>query len=175
MVTIDVLMEQADNKYKLLKEGGTWNTPSEHEEKILALQAEIKNLKKAKKEGGKRFLKKTFEKKNYNKKKSPTTEKEKPSWFFKEPKGDEFRKPKIWKDKSWYYCSPKTGGKCDGQYHCHKAADCEGKAHKFVPNTGKDNKHKANGDTPIEERKLKLAKAYQATLDEANYQSKMSE
>jgi hypothetical protein len=41
----------------------------EHEEKILALQAEIKNLKKAKKDGGKPFTKKTYEKKPYNKKK----------------------------------------------------------------------------------------------------------
>jgi hypothetical protein len=41
---------------------------------------------------------------------------EKPSWFFKEPKEDELYKAKTWKDKSWYFCSPKTGGKCDGQY-----------------------------------------------------------
>ena len=39
-------MKLANNKFKLLKERGTWNAPSEEEEKILALQVEINNLKK---------------------------------------------------------------------------------------------------------------------------------
>jgi hypothetical protein len=43
-VTSEALMEQVDNKYKLLKEGRLWNAPYEQEEKILALQAKIKNL-----------------------------------------------------------------------------------------------------------------------------------
>lgn len=175
LVTTEALMEQADNKYKLLKEGGAWNAPSENEEKILALQAEIKHLKKAKKDGGKPFTKKAYDKKPYDKKKPPTTQLEKPSWFFKEPKADELRKPKIWNDKSWYFCSPKTGGKCDGQYRRHKPSDCEGKAHKFVPKTGHDNKRKAPDDKSNEEKKLKLAKAYQATLDNANKNSDMSD
>jgi hypothetical protein len=165
IVTTDALMEQADNKYKLLKESGAWNAPSENEEKILALQAEIKHLKKAKKDGGKPFAKKAYDKKPYDKKKPPIAQLEKPSWFFKEPKEDDLRKPRMWNDKSWYYCCPKTGGKCDGQYRRHKPADCEGKAHKFVPRTGADNKRKASDDKPSDDKKLKLAKAYQATLD----------
>jgi hypothetical protein len=174
-VTTDALMEQADNKYKLLKEGGAWNAPSENEEKILALQAEIKHLKKAKKDGGKPFKKKTYEKKPFDKKKAPGAQLEKPSWFFKEPKEEELRKPKMWNDKPWYFCSPKTGGKCDGQFRRHKPANCEGKAHKFVPNAGKDNKQKPPEDNENDEKKLKLAKAYQATLDNANNNSDMSE
>jgi hypothetical protein len=114
IVTTNALMEQKENKFKLLKERGACNAPSEHEEKILTLQAKIKNLKKAKKDGGKLFTKKIYEKKWYDKKKPPSTQLEKPSWFFKEPKEDELRKPKIWNNKSWYFCSPKTGGKCDG-------------------------------------------------------------
>ena len=168
IVTTDALMEQADNKYKLLKEGGAWNAPSEHEEKILALQAEIKHLKKAKKDGGKPFVKRAYDKKLYDKKKAPIAQLEKPSWFFKEPKDDELRKPKMWNDKSWYFCSPKTGGKCDGQYRRHKPTDCEGKAHKFVPKSGNYNKRKASDDKSSEDKKLKLAKAYQATLDNAH-------
>ena len=168
IVTTDALMEQADNKYKLLKEGGAWNAPSEHEEKILALQAEIKHLKKAKKDGGKPFVKRAYDKKLYDKKKAPIAQLEKPSWFFKEPKDDELRKPKMWNDKSWYFCSPKTGGKCDGQYRRHKPTDCEGKAHKFVPKSSSDNKRKASDGKSSEDKKLKLAKAYQATLDNAH-------
>jgi hypothetical protein len=53
--------------------------------------------------------------------------------------------------------------------------DCEGKAHKFVPKPSKDNKRKAPDEKTTKERKLKLAKAYQATLNNANNNSDMSE
>jgi hypothetical protein len=88
-------MEQADNKYKLLKEGGAWNAPSENEGKILAHQAKIKHLKKAKKDGGKPFTKKAYDKILYDKKMPLIAQLEKPSWFFKEPKEDELHKAKI--------------------------------------------------------------------------------
>jgi hypothetical protein len=132
----------------------------------LALQAEIKNLRKAKKNDGKPFLKKPFEKKapfKWKKYVPPKAPLEKPNWFFKEPKEDEPWKPKTWKDKLWYYCSPKTGGKCDGQYRHHKPTDCKGKAHHF---DASKNKRKQE-ESPNEDRKLKLAKAYQATLSAA--------
>jgi hypothetical protein len=44
-----------------------------------------------------------------------------------------------------------------------------------VPNAGKDNKQKPPEDNENDEKKLKLAKAYQATLDNANNNSDMSE
>jgi hypothetical protein len=161
MVTPDALMEQADNKFKLLKEGGIWNAPSEQEEKILALQSELKNLKKRKPDGGKGKPKPTVKSgKKPFKKKTPAEQPEKPSWFYKEPKADEMSKPKMWNDKPWYYCSKQTGGKCDGQYRRHKPADCEGRAHKFEPKEKGAKPEKEIND----ERKLKLAKAYQATL-----------
>jgi hypothetical protein len=47
--TSDALMEQANSKYKLMKENLTWNAPSKQEERILALMSEVKNLKKFKK------------------------------------------------------------------------------------------------------------------------------
>ena len=40
------LMTNADNKHKMLKEAGEWNAPTPEEEKIIALEAEIKSLKK---------------------------------------------------------------------------------------------------------------------------------
>lgn len=87
---------------------------------------------------------------------------EKPSWFYKKPKA--MLKPKMWNDKPWYYCSKKTGGKYDGQYRHHKPADCEGRAHKLEPkDKAKKPEEKAN-----KEQKLKLAKAYQATLQNSD-------
>jgi hypothetical protein len=57
------------------------------------------------------------------------------------------------------------------QYYRHKPADCEGKAHKFVSKPGKDNKRKAPDEKTTKEKKLELAKAYQATLDNTNNNS----
>jgi hypothetical protein len=51
-VTADALMEQANRKYKLIKENVTWNAPSEQEEKILALMPEVKSLNNFKKKEG---------------------------------------------------------------------------------------------------------------------------
>jgi hypothetical protein len=113
MLTSEELMQLGDNKYKLLKESNLSNAPSYEEEKILALQVEIKNLKKARKDYPKKETGKSIKDKNSNKK---TVQFEKPSWFFTEPSKEELHIPKKWNEKTWYYCSAKTGGKCNGQY-----------------------------------------------------------
>jgi hypothetical protein len=92
-VTSDALLEQANSKYKLMKENATWNAPSEQEEKILALMSEVKNRKKFKKKDS------SYKKddKPYNSKKSPQEGRksvEKPSWFTKEPSPEDLDKPK---------------------------------------------------------------------------------
>jgi hypothetical protein len=48
-ITSTQLMQLGDNMYKLLKESGQWNAPSIEEEKILALQTEVKKLQKSNK------------------------------------------------------------------------------------------------------------------------------
>jgi hypothetical protein len=45
-ITSEALVQLGDNKDKLLEEGGQWNAPSVKEEKILALQSEVKKLQK---------------------------------------------------------------------------------------------------------------------------------
>jgi hypothetical protein len=91
---------------------------------------------------------------------------DKPSWFNKEPSKDELHKPKTWNNKTWYYCSEKTGGKCAGAYRIHKPSQCEGKAHRFVGKEG-EQKRKAPEDDQ-QERKLKLAKAYETRIEETS-------
>jgi hypothetical protein len=127
----------------------------------LALQSKLKNLKKRKQDGCKTKTKSTIKSgKKPFKKKALAEQVKKPSWFYKEPKANEMSKPKMCDDKPWYYCSKKTGRKCDGQYRRHKPTDCEGRAHKFEPRekAAKPEKEANN------EQKLKLAKSYQVTL-----------
>ena len=45
-IDINKLMLLADNKYKILVEKGAWDAPSAEEEKIIALQAQVKMLQK---------------------------------------------------------------------------------------------------------------------------------
>lgn len=60
-ITAQKLMVLASNKYKLLVEWVEWNTPSNKEEKVLALQLKIAQLEQKKKTGSKKKkeLKKT--------------------------------------------------------------------------------------------------------------------
>jgi hypothetical protein len=166
--TADTLMEQANSKYKLMKEQSTWNAPSEQEEKILALMTEVRNLKKVKKKEPSSWKK---EDKDKNKPKSKHKKAvDKPSWFNEEPSQEDLTKPKEWNGKTWYYCSPKTGGKCSGNYRMHKPSKCEGKAHKFAARE----EHKRKAESPPADTKIKLAKAYETRIEpNSNYMDEM--
>ena len=152
-ITSEALMHLGNNKYKLLKGGGLWNAPSDEEEKILALQTEVKKLQKTTKVVPRKVDKSAKTDKSKAKSRSAL---EKPSWFFTEPTEDDLKKPKFWNNRNWWFCSPKTGGKCDGKYRAHKPSECEGKAHVFAQTK------KRKPAEPDNERKLKLAKAYEA-------------
>ena len=162
------LMTLAGNKYKLELENGTWNAPSPDEEKILALHAEIKNMKKY-------HLKKGYPHGNDHKGKPKSGDSkkkyksEKPSWMSKPPAEGEEKKPKTWSDKPWYWCHADTGGKCTGVWRVHKPSDCEGKAHASTYTKSKtdEKKRKPHGKAN-DERKLKLAKAYAVIASAAN-------
>jgi hypothetical protein len=168
-ITADGLMEQASNKFKLLKVHGKWNAPSQEEEKILALEARVKQLSKTTQKLHP-LKKKEFKKKGTRGGKEPASDQ--PSWFNKEPTTADLHKPKMWKGKEWHWCSPKTGGKCTGQHRRHKPSECEGKSFRFEPKTpanedesgGSDNKKPKPDLSNTQKRKLKLAKALTAAI-----------
>jgi len=175
----DNLMKNAAEKYKTLLQKGQWNAPDANEEKILALQSEINKLKKNSQKPNRSDSRKT---------KSPA-KKEKPSWFNKRPKESEVRKPKKWDGKTWYYCHPDTGGKCDGKHRIHHPSDCKGKAYRFK---GSDEKQKKTSDKKERKRQgekstnnankrraLKLKKSLEAATtnisEESDYESESNE
>jgi hypothetical protein len=164
-LTEDALMNLTKNKFTLLKEAGRYNMPSAEEEKILALQAELKQVSKQWKKGNKSEKtesKKKVEWKDKDKNKSNSTKKkaEKPAWMAEKPKEENLHKPKSWNNKDWYWCSSETGGKCEGHWRVHKPSTCEGRAHKF------EGKHQS-GAAPDKSssKKLKLAQAISAIQD----------
>ena len=125
------LMQLADTKFRVLKERGLWNTPSDEEEKILALQAEIANQNKeiSKLKKGKSTQNRNRKRETTAPDKSQNRRGEKPGWMKIRPKDDALHKPRIWNKKQWWFCHPDTGGKCDGEYRRHKPSECEGKSY----------------------------------------------
>jgi hypothetical protein len=161
----DSLMLLAKNKFTLLKDAGRYNMPSAEEEKILALQAEIKQVSKkwSKERKGKSPNDKVSKKKGDYKDKDKDKQKrpEKPNWMSEKPSESDLKKSKPWNGKDWWYCSPETGGKCDGDWRVHKPSKCEGRSHKFSGEKHPKDDAKANSSS----KKLKLAKAISAIQD----------
>jgi hypothetical protein len=161
----DSLMLLAKNKFTLLSDAGRYNMPSAEEEKILALQAELKQAtKKWSREKKGRKPEDTVSKKKVDwkdKDKDSKKRPEKPNWMSEKPKEENLRKSKSWSGKDWWYCSPETGGKCDGHWRVHKPSKCEGRSHKFSGE--KHPKDEAKGKSSS--KKLKLAHAISAIQD----------
>ena len=52
--------------------------------------------------------------------------KKKPSWMFQESAEGNINKPSQWNGTTWYFCSPKEGGKCNlGKFLVHKTILCK--------------------------------------------------
>jgi hypothetical protein len=162
--TPETLMLLANNKFKLSSENGTWLAPSKGEEKILALEAQLRAHKKGPnaKQKGKESQKTQASTGN----KPKGTKASKPEWFDKPPPKAAMTTPKYWKEKPWYWCSSDTGGQCEGAWRCHKPSECQGKAFRFKRDEEDParNKRKTEKTGNNNKRKLKLTKAMSAAV-----------
>jgi len=99
------LMQLALNRYNTMKEGGSWNAPSEEQTEIIALKAQLKKLQKQ------RDPKST--------RNSSTNQNSRyPEWKSKKPKEGEPKTKKV-KGKEYYWC-PKHK-----MWTQHKPDDCK--------------------------------------------------
>jgi len=162
----DQLMKNAAEKYKTLLQRGNWNAPDANEEKILALQTEIRKLKK----------KATQPQKGTPSKKAKST-KEKPSWFNEKPKTADLHKGREWNGKTWWYCHSETGGKCDGKYRLHKPSQCQGSNFRFnnKQSGNEKKKKKADSNDSNAQRTLRLNQALRAASAVAEHDEAKSE
>ena len=173
------LMLLADNRFRLLKERDEWDAPSQEEEKLLSLQAEVEKLKRSskKKPTAKKEKKEGHTAKRPRRQETP----EKPGWMKERPADEDLKKPRQWNGSDWWYCHPETGGKCDGQYRRHKPSQCKGRA--FRRNTSNkkprnENKHKMNhrndNDEANDKRKLKVSEALNTIIDQQSDENESS-
>jgi len=172
--TPDALMMAAKNKYDAMVEKGTWNAPTK-EEKIVALEAKldlgIKSLKKelkAKKGGPKQGATKPTK----NKKREDGKVKGDHPKNWKPPKPTD-KKEVTYKGHTWYWCGKDTGGKCE-KWRAHNPKDC-----KWTEKTpeGDNDMHKRKGSsvpTKKLDKKLKIARAYVAKLEQRQAPDKES-
>ena len=81
--TYQELMTSSLNKYKVQKEKGLWNVPTEEQTKIIALQSQLNQLKKKRN--------KSQGKKNSDSgiNNNTTKKKEKPDWYSIKPTGNQ--------------------------------------------------------------------------------------
>ena len=102
--------------------------------------------------------------------------KEKPSWFNERPKTADLHKSKEWNGKTWWYCHPETGGKCDGKYRLHKPSQCQGKGFRFNKTSGNEKKKKKVDDNDSNsQRTLRLNQALRAASAIAEHDEAASE
>ena len=128
-LTVSQLMEMADQKYRTLKAKEIWEAPSLEEEKLIALESRIEELKK---KLAKHKKKPNESKDSKSSGSQPEGErkqkrKQKPDWMLKEPSAPDLKKPKTWNGREWWWCGTRTGGKCNpAQYRVHKPSECKG-------------------------------------------------
>ena len=111
-ITADKLMLLAANKYKTMVEDGVYNKPSAEEEKIIALQAQIKKLAKNNKKNDKKD--KDVKTKGDGSKAKDKGRKKKPDWMLRPPTPNEVNKSKKVNGKEYWWC---TALSCWARHH----------------------------------------------------------
>ena len=91
-------MTSSLNKYRVRKEKGLWNVPTEEQTKIIALQSQLNQLKK--KKGKSQGKKDTGPSNNNNKTKK---KKGKPDWCSIKPTGNQPKEKRV-NGKKWWWC-----------------------------------------------------------------------
>jgi hypothetical protein len=161
------LMGLADIKFKTLVQKGQWNAPTPEEEKILALETQVKTMAKNHKKSG---VKPKPDTSGGDRQKNPKQSGEaRPNWLKhnRPPHQSEMSKPKMWKEFPYHWCCKETGGNCSGNWRRHQPSKCEGLAGRKRDNSHvkPEGKTVGAGKPAAQKRKHQLAKAYAAIAD----------
>lgn len=156
-MTPDDLMNTAANKCKLMKQAGKWEAPEENEEKIIALEAKVQDLKKLQR----KIQDKSNKRKRGNSNGAGKTPKAKPEWLEKNQKPSDVNQTKTWNQNKYHWYCKETGGKCEGKWRVHKPKECKGYQKGTKPgNKTANDRNKNDGNNA--KRSLKLFEALQA-------------
>jgi hypothetical protein len=143
-ITSNELMTKARNRYKTMLQNGEWNSPTEDEAKIIALQAEMKSFRR----GTGKPSDKTPKEGEYRKKRNDN----RPAWHFEKPKEND-PKSKTIDAKQYWWCPTHEA------WVRHKPEECKGRG--YHPNK-EANLATAEGDAGKDAEKspaLKMSEA----------------
>jgi hypothetical protein len=160
-ITSNQLMLLAANRYKTMKQDQEWNAPSQEQEQIIALQAEVKRLKVSKANKSEHNKEsetetKTFTRTSKGNKGKKGNRKRKPKWMLIPPKQGESHKRKM-NGKTYSWC-PKHEA-----WGIHLPSDCEGKG--YVPGKRKETPKEEESQTSAPPtKKVKIAEALSSIL-----------
>ena len=160
-LTATMLMQLALNKYQARLEKKEWNAPSPEQQKILALEVELKKMRAAKPKQPGQNEKGKKKKKGGNNKKKKADQFEKPAWMRKPPTAAEKAKgSKKTVDKKLYHWCPKHAA-----WVRHTPEQC--KLPEKQEGDDKSNAHPATAnETPANKRTLKLSDAVAALVNQ---------
>ena len=179
-LTPDELMLAAKNKVDTMVEKGTWNAPTA-EEKIVALETKvtltIKNLNKTlsfelgkKGAAGKACNKGNAKGHPKSKSKGGKDAPHPKTW---DPPKASDKKELEYSGYTWYWCGNDTGGHCE-KWRAHKPKECKALAPASESKSKRpiyDGKNKYDANA----KKLKIAKAYVANLEQRAKESQDSD
>lgn len=154
-IASDHLMQLALNKYRTLVEGGKWNAPTEADEKIIALEAQLKKMSTKNASTGKVTPGRKAQGTGKPNKKQAKSRYDRPAWMFEPPKQGE-PSTKTANEKQYHWC-PKHEA-----WGIHKPSECEGKGFNRVKKT-QFNNNKKPGNKP-DYKALKLSKALASVI-----------
>lgn len=123
-LTVEYLMQSAENKYKQLVREGRWSTKDAQTEKVLVLETQVKKLTKQNQELANKIKKKRPSNGGGNQNSDPNKKSKRGKIdLTKEPTDP--KKPVTIGGKKWYWCGKSTGGKCE-RLRKHKPETCQG-------------------------------------------------
>ena len=147
-------MKLAENKFKMLVEDGIWQSPDDKDERLIALEAQVKQLKNQR---GKVTPKGEVKINKPKGKEIKNKSKDRPAWLTVPPKAGEPRKKMVDGDsKPWYWC-PKHEA-----WVRHTPQECKGK--EFQPKTQASKKDIKDTKTKAKET-LTVSKALTAIME----------
>lgn len=168
-MTAEGLMAVMLARWETLTDKEMWNAPSQEEEQMMVMRTELEELKAKKKVSPQGDLLKTLKERvqkkmlGLKKKQAPKYKgksfKEDPEWLAKSEKPNPLTKVMQHRNKAWHWCSPETGGKCNGKWRVHKPSEYKG----FKARSEGGNKDGGDGGSNNE---LKLMKALSAIMGE---------
>jgi hypothetical protein len=164
-ITPSRLMATMEQYWEVLVEKGEWDAPSEEEQQLMVIKAELEELRITKQAPAYKPKGKPFKgKSNDTKMRTGVPD---PEWLMKNIKPSPINKIALHRGAPWYWCSTESGGKCAGCWRKHKPDECKGTARSTTSSAGRP----ASGDA----KKLKLLQALSVVMNEESDDDNMDE